>query len=144
MLAKYLKDVYIPDLDEWSSNQMADPMHPIHGPLPDHAGLLAYGQDHFLVMLWETGQNIQIFLEWSIEDDPDETVPMLAMNEACRHQGKLGRSYCWIAEPGAMTCENHNVAIPQQLGDEDQWRRQIYRKLMKESVLMAATTLIGL
>lgn len=143
MRVKYVKDLHIPAVGEWSSDEIADPMHPIHGPLPDHFGMLEYDGERFFVMLWETRRNIQIFLEWAIEDDPDEDVPMLSIDEACRMQGKLGRTYYWIAEEGEMICEGHSVSIPQQIGDEDQWRRKIYRRLMEASVWLAATKLIG-
>lgn len=144
MPVKYVKDLPIPDIEEWTSDELANPMHPSHGPLPDHYGMLEYKGETYFAMLWETKYNVQVFLEWSIEDDPDPRTPRLTIDEACGHQGKLGRSYYWIAGDGVMTCERHSVTIPQQLGDDDQWRRRSYRKIMAKSVEIAATTLIGL
>jgi hypothetical protein len=144
MPVKYLKDLPIPDLEEWTSDELTNPMHPSHGPLPDHYGMLEYKDQTYLVMLWETKYNVQVFLEWTIQDDPDPRTPRLTIDEACSHQGKLGRSYYWTTGNGTMTCEGHSVTIPQQLGGDDQWRRRSYRKIMAKSVEIAATTLIGL
>lgn len=144
MPVKYVKDLPIPDIEEWTSDELANPMHPSHGPLPDYFGMLEHAGEVFTVMLWETKYNVQVFLEWCIEDDPDRRVPKLTIDEACGHQGKLGRSYYWTAGNGVMTCEGHSVTIPQQLGAADQWRRRTYRKIMSKSVEMATATLIGL
>jgi hypothetical protein len=142
----YLKDIDLPEPGEWSSDALLDPMHPGHGPLPNLQGLIEKDGERFSVALWDTGNHILTFLELLKEEDPDESAPMLSMEEVHKVRGWIAQTNRWHQDVDAMVCHGHHVPMPGYPGvkEEEIWMREIYRLVMMEAVQLAAETALEL
>jgi len=153
MRIDYVADVDLPPEGKWTSESMLDPLHPMHGPLPDLFGRLAVetqapGINYFEVALWDTPSAILTMVERRAEEDPDPAAPIHSIEEAHSQGGWIARTFLWkIREGGrAFICGSAEVFIPNiPSGTEylKEWSRLIYREVMVESVRLTVSASLG-
>jgi len=139
---RYIKEVPIPDLGEWSSEEVGDWLHPIHGPLPDHVAVLEEGEDQFLAALWATPEAILVFIEVLADEDPDQRAPMLTIAQAYSVPGWIAKTFRWAPGVGidddTLICGDAKLLITRPLKyvkwREDRWRKKIYQTVLEETV----------
>lgn len=137
MRVNYLEDLYIPGLGEWSSEAAGDWLHPLHGPLPDHLGLLECGGREFMAAVWEDARALHVIVEMLEDEDPDPTAPMRKLDDVYRMRGWILQTYRWSINADGITYGRHTID-PGEFGGELGWRTMIYRKVLEKTVLMCA------
>ena len=131
MEINYLGNIPLPGIGQWKTNALADWMHPKHGPLPDYVGLLTCDEFTFKVALWGTPEATLATVE--LQDDYD----------AFKHpdvRGSILYSIRWTVDEDHIKCWNHRFLIPKENNNKDIWQSDLAKKLMIESVRVAATT----
>ena len=128
MKTNYLEDLHIPSLGEWSSEAAGDWLHPFHGPLPDHLGLVEHNGREFMAALWETPDALVVMLEQLENDDPDPRIPMRHLDDVYSMRGWIAQTYRWTITTAGIKYGQHTI-IPDKYG-EPGWRRRIYRTVL--------------
>ena len=132
MKTDYLEDLHIPSLGEWSSEAAGDWLHPFHGPLPDHLGLLECGGREYMAALWETPDALIVMLEQLENDDPDPRIPMRHLDDVYSMRGWIAQTYHWTITATKIKYGCHTITPGECRGPD--WRREIYRTVMGECV----------
>jgi hypothetical protein len=135
MEIKYLEDLHIPKLGDWSSEAAGDWIHPSHGPLPDHLGLLECVGKEYMVALWETGHSLYVAVELLEDEDPDPLVPALDEATVYATRGWFVQTYHWGITLVEIVHGCH-VITPGPFRNHPEWRKEIYREVMEKSVLI--------
>lgn len=137
MRVKYLEDLHIPGLGEWSPEAGGDWLHPLHGPLPDHLGLLECEGREFMAAVWETRRSLYVMVEMLEDEDPDPLVPMRELDDVYSMRGWIVQTYRWAITPDGITRGRHTI-LPETYREDEEWRREIYRMVLEKSVLLCA------
>lgn len=135
MKTDYLDDLHIPSLGEWSPEAAGDWLHPFHGPLPDHLGLVESGGREFMAALWETPDALIVMLEQLEDDDPDPRIPMRHLDDVYSMRGWIAQTYHWTITAAGIKYGRH-VIDPGECRDPD-WRKRIYRTVICECIKIA-------
>jgi len=133
MKINYLEDLYIPSLGEWHSEAAGDWLHPLHGPLPNHLGLLEHEGVEFMAALWELPTSITVMLEQLKSESTDPRVPMRHLDDVYNMRGWIAQTYKWEITTGGIKYKQRTI-IPDKYEENDKWRRKIYRSVLEESV----------
>lgn len=139
MKITYLDNVELPENGLWKTNSLRDWMHPKHGPLPDHVGILGYqasplfSHETFRVALWGTRNSTLAAVELIEKEEEHWT-------ELPKTRGSILYTIRWTVDGNRIKCWNHHFPIPDKQQNEDRWRQTIAEKIMVESVRVAATT----
>ena len=136
MKINYLEDLYTPNLGEWSSEAAGDWLHPLHGPLPDHLGLLECSGKEFMAALWELPHTLIVMLEQLENESTDPHVPMRHLNDVYSMRGWIIQTCRWEITMLKIMCGSHMIIPDPDLTytRNPGWREKIYRTVMKESV----------
>ena len=137
MDVEYIRDLKLIEYYDWPHKAVRDPLHPCHGPLPDLQGLMKSEDGLFQAALWDTGNQILVFLEWLHEEENDPLAPMLPIEKVYKIRGWTAQTYRWVVEGTMLKCHNRKLAITPSEGDET-WKYQIYRQIMQESLQLVA------
>jgi hypothetical protein len=138
MKINYLEDLHIPDLGAWSSEAAGDWLHPLHGPLPDHLGLLECGGQEFMAALWELPYTLAVMLEQLRDESTDPRVPMRHLDDVYSMRGWITQTYLWEITGIKIICGRHVIAPDYTDTCNPGWREKIYRTVMRESIKMCA------
>lgn len=144
MEVTYIYDLHVPAVGEWDGASKGDPLHPIYGPLPQLVGLLECQGEEFVACLWDTSRALFVTVEMLKDEEPDQSAPMLDADEVYKMRGWFLQSYRWSVGVNGMSCSGKLVLPPEHEGSDELWERMTYRMIMKESVMLAATTPVGL
>jgi hypothetical protein len=137
MKVDYLDDLHIPSLGEWPSSTVGDWLHPLHGPLPDHLGLLEYAKVEFMAAIWECSNSLVVMLEQLENEDPDPRVPMRHIDDVYIMRGWITQTYLWEITTARIKYGNYEI-IPDPDTHNPEWRRNTYRRVMIESIKVCA------
>lgn len=137
MRINYLEDLYIPGLGEWPPEAAGDWLHPLHGPLPDHLGLLECGGREFMAALWELPNALAVMLEQLETENTDPRVPMRHLDDVYSMRGWIAQTYLWVITSDGIIYASHKI-IPAEYRNDNGWREEIYRTVLAESVKVCA------
>lgn len=143
MRINYLEDLHVPGLGEWSPTSAGDWLHPLHGPLPDHLGLLECEEREFMAALWETPNALVVMLEQLETEGTDPRVPMRRIDDVYSMRGWIIQTYLWVITAGEIIHGSHKI-IPDEYRDDHAWREEIYRTAIAESVKICVSFPEGL
>lgn len=137
MQPKLLYDIVIPPLGEWPDEAIGDPLHPIHGPLPELAQVWRYGEWDFKAALWVSPLDIYVMIEW-LKEDPGPHLPPLTRQETRVVKGWIVQSYRWkqAVDKKSYSCFDVRVVRP-SIKDEDVMRRRVCEDILRASVMFA-------
>jgi hypothetical protein len=133
MQINYLEDLHIPSLGDWSPEATGDWLHPLHGPVPDHLGLLECEGREFMAALWERSNTLVVMLEQLEIEDTDPRVPLRHIDDVYNMRGWIAQTYLWSISMSGITYGPYSV-IPEKYEDRPEWRRNIYRAVLIESI----------
>jgi len=122
MRARYIEDRYISEFGKWA---------------PDLMGLLECRGSRFLSMAWESKRAITVSIEALEDEDPDEDAPMRELDDVYTTRGWITQTYRWSISPEGITYRDH-VIVPPEYEETEEWRRDLYREVMKRSVNLCA------
>jgi len=130
-------DLNLPPYGEWPSSAIGDPLHPIHGPLPELAQLWRYGDWDFKAALWVGEDGIYTMVEW-LKDDTDPQAPPMTIAETRVVKGWIAQTYRWkqAVDKRSYSCFDVRVSRP-QIEDENYMRRRVCEDILRESVMFA-------
>lgn len=137
MRINYLEDLHIPGLGEWSPAAAGDWLHPLHGPLPDHLGLLECEGREFMAALWESPNALVVMLEQLETEDTDPRIPMRHIDDVYSMRGWIAQTYLWSITTTEITCKTRKI-IPDEYRNNPGWREEIYRTILTESIKICA------
>lgn len=117
-------------------------LSPEHGPPPHHVGIVSYEREQFLCALWAY-DSVYVALElFDRERTPKEEVWVLK-----NLRGWILQTYCWAPDQKNrhLICDGHRpYTVPpppaNRQKEDHEWRKEIYRDLIVESVRIAITT----
>ena len=141
MKVTYIEDRFLPLLGEWNNEeQLGDPYHPAHGPLPDLYGVVECKGERFLVGLWDAADGkLHTMLEMEKKDSEDDDVPLLDIDECHHMRGWIAQFHTWELEEGHFTCRGRMIEMPKPYNPTEEWELDCYRQVMRGSVSIAAT-----
>lgn len=142
MIINYLEDLHIPSLGEWSSEAAGDWLHPLNGPLADHLGLLECEGCEFMAALWERPSTLIVMLERLENEDTDPQVPLRHIDDVYNMRGWIAQTYLWEITTTKIKCGCHEI-IPDPNACNPEWRRNIYRRVLIESIKVCADFPLG-
>lgn len=133
----YIEDLHIPRLGDWSPDAAGDWLHPLCGPLPDHIGLLGCAGHEFMAALWDGARALTVMLERLDQESTDPLIPLRQLDEVYITRGWIIQSYQWVITPSGLVYSRHKIK-PREYEDSAEWREEIYRSVMVESVKICA------
>ena len=133
MQINYLEDLHIPSLGEWSPEAAGDWLHPLYGPMADHLGLLECGGREFMAALWERSSTLIVMLEQLENEDIDPHVPLRHIDDVYIIRGWIAQTYLWDITDRGIKYGPH-IIIPDKYEDCLEWRVNVYRTVMIESI----------
>jgi hypothetical protein len=142
MYAHYVKDLITKAPQEWTKNEYENWLHPSHGRLPDHEGLVSFDGELYHVALWAT-ENCLITCTEIVPFDGEWTA------EECERlaskKGWILSSLRWSYDPAGFTCDTTKIEVHKNDEySEEEWHQDIYRTVMIASVEKVVRTPIGI
>ena len=137
MHIRYIREMHVPGLGEWSDASAGDWLHPYHGPLPDRCGLVACGPELFIVALWISDAIIAfVTLVWEDSSGPEEPAQEPPL------RGAIPMTYRWVIDDDELRCCNQSFPLPTD-DVEETWKSNVSKQVMEESVLLTITQPMG-
>lgn len=142
MNTSYVLDLKTKPLEAWTKDEYENWLHPAHGRLPDHEGLVCCDGELYHVALWIT-ENCLIacteIVSFSDEWTEDE------VDHLSRRKGWILNSLRWKQGAESLICGKRKVSIiPRDAEDDASWRARICREIAVASVEEVVTTPIGM
>ena len=134
MKPKLVRDLVLPASGKWSEKAMGDPLHPIHGPLPELAQIWRWGEHEFKAAIWPA-QDLFVMVEW-IKEESDPLAPLLSSEEIHAFKGWVAQTYKWKVDSRSVSCFDVHVPFP-RTRNEEAYRRQLFEAVLQASVLFA-------
>jgi len=135
MNPKLVRDLILPDYGDWSSGSIYDPLHPIHGPLPDLVQIWRWNEYEFKAAIWALESALIAMVELILEES-DPLAPLLPISQVHAVKGWVPQTYRWKVDKRSVSCFDARVEFPTTT-DEEAWIHQLCETVLKESVRFA-------